>query len=70
MPDQDGLALISHVRNVLRIPAERLPAIALTAMNDTDTRVRILGAGFQRFVSKPADAQKLTETVARVAKRM
>lgn len=69
MPDQDGLALISHVRNVLRIPAERLPAIALTAMNDTETRVRILGAGFQRFVSKPADAQKLTETVARVAKR-
>jgi len=69
MPDQDGLALIAHVRNVLRIPAERLPAIALTAMNDTETRVRILGAGFQRFVSKPADAQKLTETVARIAKR-
>ncbi|MDQ3280118.1 MAG: ATP-binding protein [Acidobacteriota bacterium] len=69
MPDEDGLALIHAVRNRLRIPAERLPAIALTAFNDVSLRVAVLGAGFQRFMTKPVDAQALVSIVAKLAYR-
>lgn len=69
MPDEDGLSLIRSIRGTLRIPAERLPAIALTAFHDVDLRVTLLGAGFQRFMTKPADAAALAAVVASVAKR-
>jgi signal transduction histidine kinase/PAS domain-containing protein len=69
MPDDDGLALIRAVRGRLRIGAERLPAIALTAFHDVDLRVALLGAGFQRFMTKPVDAHTLATVVAALAGR-
>ena len=67
MPDEDGLELIRAVRGRLRISAERLPAIALTAFHDVDLRVTLLGAGFQRFMTKPVDARALAAVVAALA---
>jgi signal transduction histidine kinase/DNA-binding NarL/FixJ family response regulator len=67
MPDEDGLALIRAIRGRLRIAADRLPAIALTAFHDVDLRVALLGAGFQRFMTKPVDAQALATVVAALA---
>jgi two-component system CheB/CheR fusion protein len=64
MPDEDGLALIRAVRGRLRIGADRLPAIALTAFHDVDLRVALLGAGFQRFMTKPVEAPALSTVVA------
>ena len=72
MPDEDGLALIRAIRGRLRIAADRLPAIALTAFHDVDLRVALLGGGFQRFMTKPVDAQALSgvvETLARKGRR-
>jgi signal transduction histidine kinase/CheY-like chemotaxis protein len=69
MPDEDGLALIRAVRGRLRISAERMPAIALTAFSDVGLRVELLGAGFQRFMLKPFDAQALARLVATLTKR-
>jgi CheY-like chemotaxis protein len=67
MPDIDGYGLIRQVRSTLRIPAERLPAIALTAFSDVKTRVAVLGAGFQRHLQKPVEAAALVSAVAEVA---
>lgn len=69
MPEEDGFSLIRHVRSTLRIPAERLPAIALTAFSDVRTRVAVLGAGFQRQLQKPIDAHQLVSAIERVARQ-
>ncbi|HYH10319.1 MAG TPA: ATP-binding protein [Thermoanaerobaculia bacterium] len=69
MPDEDGLALIRAIRGRLHISNERMPAVALTAFHDVDLRVTLLGAGFQRFMTKPVDAQALAEVVATLARR-
>ncbi|HEX8255868.1 MAG TPA: ATP-binding protein [Thermoanaerobaculia bacterium] len=69
MPDEDGLALIRAIRGRLRISADRVPAIALTAFHDVDLRVALLGGGFQRFMTKPVDAQALSSVVATLAQR-
>lgn len=67
MPNEDGFELIRQVRSTLRIPVERLPAIALSAFSDTQTRVRVLGAGFQQFLQKPVDLDVLAAAVASLA---
>jgi signal transduction histidine kinase/DNA-binding NarL/FixJ family response regulator len=67
MPGEDGFTLIESVRQTLRLNHERLPAIALTALGDTNTRVRLLGAGFQRHLRKPVDVRELTSTVRQLA---
>jgi CheY-like chemotaxis protein len=64
MPKEDGFELIRHVRSTLHIPVERLPAIALSAFSDTQTRVKVLGAGFQQFLQKPVDLDVLAAAVA------
>ena len=66
MPDEDGYALIRQMRGSLRIPRERVPAIALTALGDIATRVELLGAGFERHVRKPVDPHSLTACAAEV----
>ncbi|HET7706556.1 MAG TPA: ATP-binding protein [Thermoanaerobaculia bacterium] len=67
MPEEDGFELIRQVRSTLRIPVERLPAIALSAFSDMPTRVRVLGAGFQQFLQKPVDLDVLAAAVASIA---
>ena len=69
MPDEDGLALIRAVRGPLRIGEDRLPAIALTAFHDVDLRVALLGAGFQRFMTKPVDVEALSSVIEGLARR-
>lgn len=69
MPDEDGLELIRAIRRTLRIPAGRLPAIALTAFTDVNLRVAVLGAGFQRFLTKPVEAEVLIAAVAALTGR-
>jgi CheY-like chemotaxis protein len=66
MPDRDGFSLIEDIRNVLRISEQQMPAIAVTAFGRTEDRVRILAAGFQRYLMKPLDPSDLTRSVAEV----
>jgi DNA-binding response OmpR family regulator len=44
-----------------------VPAIALTAFASVDDRVRLLAAGFQLHLAKPADPSELTAGIAAVA---
>jgi signal transduction histidine kinase/ActR/RegA family two-component response regulator len=68
MPGEDGYSLIRKLR--LR-PSDRgglTPAVALTAYAKIEDRVRILGAGFQMYLSKPADPNELVAVVGSLAK--
>jgi PAS domain S-box-containing protein len=63
MPGQDGFDLIEHLRTG-GWPAERLPAIALSAHARAEDRRRSLQAGYQEHVAKPPDITRLLTVVA------
>ena len=57
MPEEDGFSLIQKLRDN---PSMRdLPAIALTAYAGEESRLRVLNAGFQAHLAKPADPVEL-----------
>jgi CheY-like chemotaxis protein len=62
MPDEDGIALIRRVRST--ISPTGLPAAALSAYVDTDSRTTALNAGFQVYLAKPIEPSKLAQTLA------
>ncbi len=65
MPVEDGYALLAKVR-ARADERGRIPAIALTAYAAVEDRVRLLSAGFQMHVAKPADPGELTAAIATV----
>jgi PAS domain S-box-containing protein len=70
MPLMDGYALIEKVR---QLPAERggkIPAVALTAYAGVEDRMRILAAGYQMHMPKPAEPAELVTAVASLAERI
>ena len=67
MPYEDGYVLIRKVRLLDPERGGRIPAIALTAYAGTEDRLRVLAAGYQMHVAKPADPAELVKVVASVA---
>ena len=69
MPGEDGYSLIRRIR--LRSPDKGglIPAVALTAYAKIEDRVTILAAGFQMYLSKPADPNELAAVVSSLARR-
>ena len=66
MPEEDGVSLIQRIR---KLPSELggvTPAVALTAWAGAGDERRLLEAGFQKFVAKPIDADRLGELIAEV----
>jgi PAS domain S-box-containing protein len=63
MPMKDGYALIRELRRTDRPP----PAVALTAYNSVEDRVRLFSAGYQAHLTKPVDAAELLALVASLA---
>ena len=68
MPGRDGFAFIEDVRRLADPKLRRTPAVALTAFARDEDRRRVLSAGFQKHVPKPATAAQLVQSVASVAK--
>jgi signal transduction histidine kinase len=66
MPGADGIELIQKIRQ-LDGDVGRLPAIALTAYSRSESRRKILAAGFQVHVAKPIEPAALTAVVANLA---
>ena len=66
LPEYNGYAFIGRVRKLDDPNKRNLPAIALTAFGTTTDRDTALTSGFQTFVTKPFDADKLVETIADV----
>jgi signal transduction histidine kinase/ActR/RegA family two-component response regulator len=69
MPGEDGYALIRKVRERDAAHGGIIPAVALTAYAKIEDRVSILAAGFQMYLSKPADPAELVAVVASLAIR-
>jgi PAS domain S-box-containing protein len=69
MPEEDGYSLLRRARRILTLQGHRLPAVALTAYGRAEDRVRILSAGFNLHLPKPADPTELTLAVASLAGR-
>ena len=64
MPGEDGYALLAQARAIR--PA--LPAIALTAYATPEDEEKTAGAGFNRHLAKPAEAQRLVEAVSELVR--
>ncbi|BAY73656.1 response regulator receiver protein [Nostoc linckia NIES-25] len=64
MPNEDGYTLIRKIRALKPDMGGKVPAIALTAFGDSESRIRALEAGFQTHVSKPVYPEELVEIVA------
>lgn len=55
LPEEDGFALIQHVRTLAGRWGERVPIIALTSYVTEEMRQRALSCGFDHWLTKPLD---------------
>jgi two-component system CheB/CheR fusion protein len=68
MPEEDGYALIRGLRRAEQEQhTPRVPAIAVTAFTGSENRERALAAGFDEYLSKPVDPQRLVAAIALLA---
>jgi CheY-like chemotaxis protein len=69
MPEEDGFSLLRQARRAIMLRGQRLPVLALTAYGRAEDRVRILTAGFNMHLAKPADPTELVLAVASLSGR-
>jgi CheY-like chemotaxis protein len=67
MPGDDGYTLIAQVRELPEAEGRHVPAVALTAHAYAEDRDRALAAGFQSYLSKPVEPDRVVDTVAKLA---
>jgi DNA-binding response OmpR family regulator len=68
LPDVDGNELLRKVRAGRPSPGWDCPAIALTAFNSPQDRMRTIDAGFRLHVAKPVDPDDLGALVAELVR--
>ncbi len=61
MPVMDGVETLKKIRSMTDFPCESTPVIALTANAIVGSREKYLEAGFDDYMSKPVNGQKLEE---------
>lgn len=61
MPRLNGYQVAERIRQMRHIPQPRL--IAFTAWSDDEAKARVIAAGFDLHMTKPADFAALLETV-------
>jgi PAS domain S-box-containing protein len=66
MPGESGYDMIQKVRALPPGEGGLTPAVALTAYARTEDRIRVLAAGFQEHVAKPALPEELAAAIAAV----
>jgi PAS domain S-box-containing protein len=69
MPGFDGFDLIRAIRRLEPGRGREIPAIALTAYADEETRKRALEQGYQKHLTKPLVLEDLVTSIAEVAER-
>ncbi|MEO9062178.1 MAG: response regulator [Nitrosospira sp.] len=69
MPHMDGYQFIRAVRKLPPQDGGHTPAIAVTAFDRPEDRIRVSEAGFQGHLSKPVDLYELITTIAMAAGR-
>jgi PAS domain S-box-containing protein len=68
MPGEDGFMLLRALRAGVAAHRRRLPAIAVTAYETPENRLRAADAGFDRYLTKPLDPLTLSRAVVEVAR--
>ena len=68
MPDEDGLSFIRRLRAEGSLTGSHIPAMALTAFTDSQTRNQIFKAGFQAHVAKCSNFEEMLRKVCELAK--
>jgi CheY-like chemotaxis protein len=69
MPGDDGYTLMRRLRARPPERGGRIPALALTGFAGTEDRTRLIEAGFQIHLTKPADPGELVAAVASLVGR-
>jgi PAS domain S-box-containing protein len=67
MPQEDGISFIRRIR--AQPESSALPAVAVTALSSSEDRARILDAGFDSFLAKPADPTELVNLVSALSEK-
>lgn len=67
LPDGDGFMLLNQIRSSTA-ESSQIPAIAVTAAANDRNRTELLAAGFQDYLFKPFDVERLIEIVANLAR--
>ncbi|MDO8681303.1 MAG: ATP-binding protein, partial [Acidobacteriota bacterium] len=70
LPGEDGYQLIRQIRQYEAEHGGFLPAVALTGYARAEDRARILAAGFQAHVTKPAEPVDLTTAIATITQHL
>ncbi len=68
MPGEDGYTLLGRIRGLGPERGGHVPALALTALAGAEDRQRAFEAGFQSYLSKPVDADRLVAELAQLVK--
>lgn len=63
MPDMDGITVLQKMREWKSFPCKSTPVVALTANAITGAREMYLREGFQDFLSKPINPEKLEKMI-------
>jgi CheY-like chemotaxis protein len=63
MPGEDGLTMMARVRKLPHDRGGDVPAIALSAYARAEDRTAAFSAGFNEFLTKPATAEDVLQTV-------
>ena len=69
MPVEDGYVFLRRLRESTNSRLVQVPTIAITAHARAEDRERALAAGFQTYVSKPVQPERLVNVVARATGR-
>jgi CheY-like chemotaxis protein len=69
LPGMDGFEMMRCIRGQLRLPAQRLPAVAVTAWARAEDRAMALRCGYQAHLPKPYEAEQLVATSMRLLGR-
>ncbi|HEY6249148.1 MAG TPA: ATP-binding protein, partial [Candidatus Angelobacter sp.] len=70
MPEMDGFAATTAIRESEKITGRHLPIIAMTAHAMKGDRERCLQTGMDEYISKPVDTNGLLQLIARVMQAM
>jgi PAS domain S-box-containing protein len=70
MPDEDGYSLIGKIRDLEAHSGKQTPTVALSAYARMKDRARALSAGFNLFMSKPAEPNELIPAIASLIESM
>jgi signal transduction histidine kinase/ActR/RegA family two-component response regulator len=65
MPDEDGYSFVGRIRKLDGV-ASRVPAVAVTGHSTEGDRERAIAAGFDLYVTKPVNVDRLISTIAQL----